>query len=129
MALALGRAALSILVVEDDEALRGSIRDVLSAQGFWVDVAASGSEALRHVLVRKYHIVISDLSVPKVDGIELARLLSRRIDSPRIILTSGNPDPGWVKVALDAGASRVVSKPLDLTSLIGVVEELGLAEF
>ena len=129
MAVAVGRAALSILVVEDDQALRQAIRDVLSSQGFWVDVAASGSEALRYVLVRKYQIVISELSVPKVDGIELARLLTRRIDSPRIILTSANPDPGWVKAAFEAGASRVLSKPLNLASLSGVVEEFGPAEF
>jgi CheY-like chemotaxis protein len=125
---ALAQSHLSILVVEDDPALREALRSALSSQGCWVDTAATSPEALRHVLVRNYHVVVSSLSLPGLDGLELARLLSRRIHSPRIVLLSGNSDPKWVKQAFDAGASRVFPKPLSVPALAEVIEELGSAD-
>ena len=118
-------AALSVLVVEDEKDLRTAIRDVLFTRGCSVDTAESGSEALRHVLGRDYQVVISDVHIPKVNGIELARLLSRRIHSPRIILLTADPDPETVREAYSAGASHCLAKPISLTALSRVVEELG----
>lgn len=116
---------LSVLVVEDEKDLRMAIRDVLSTQGCSVDAVETGSEALRHVLGHEYQVVISDIHVPKVNGIELARLLSRRVRSPRIILITANPDPETVREAYSAGASHCLAKPISLTALSRVVEELG----
>ena len=122
---ALAQSHFSILVVEDDPGLREDLRSALSSQGCWVDTAATSPEALRYVLVRNYHVVVSSFSLPLVDGLELTRLLSRRIQSPRIVLICGNDDPTWVKEAFDAGASRVLPKPLAAPALAELVEKLG----
>jgi CheY-like chemotaxis protein len=121
----MNQSALSVLLVEDERDLRGLIRDVLVMQGCRVDTAASGSDALKHVLDREYKVVISDIRLPKMDGLELTRLLSRRIHSPRIILMTANPDPETIRDGYAAGALHVLSKPLSLTALVRLVGELG----
>jgi CheY-like chemotaxis protein len=117
-------SAPSVLVVEDDRDLRMAMRDVLSMQGCWVDTAASAPEALRLVLSRNYQIVVSDIHLPQMDGMELARLLSRRVHSPRIILVTVFPSPETVKEAYAAGASQCMSKPISLAALYRLVKEL-----
>jgi DNA-binding response OmpR family regulator len=112
-----------VLVVEDEEDLRNAIRDILRAGGCAVDTAGSVAEALRHVLGRDYDVVISDVHLTKSNGIELARLLSRRIRSPRIILMTADPAPELVLEGYGAGASQVLSKPVSLTLLLRTVEE------
>jgi two-component system capsular synthesis sensor histidine kinase RcsC len=114
-----------VLVIEEDDALREAIREALCSRNCRIDTAATAAEALRQVLFHTYQVVVSDLSLPRMDGLELARLLSRRIRSPHIVLLTENPDPEWVKKALVAGASRVLPKPLSLTALAREVEELG----
>jgi CheY-like chemotaxis protein len=112
-----------VLVVEDEKDLRAAIRDVLRAGGCAVDTAGSVAEALGHVLGRDYDVVISDIHLTRSDGIELARLLSRRIRSPRIILMTSDPAPDLILQGYGAGASQVLSKPISLTSLLRAVEE------
>ena len=112
-----------VLIVEDEVDLRGAIRDVLRSSGCAVDTAGSVPEALRCVLGRDYDVVISDIHLPKSDGLELARLLSRRVRSPRIILMTADPSPELILEGYGAGASQVLSKPVSLTLLLRVVEE------
>jgi CheY-like chemotaxis protein len=116
---------LSVLVVEDEEDLRDAIRYVLSSGGCSVDTAASGAEALRHVLGREYHVVISEFHPPHINGIELARLLTRRIRSPRVIIITTFTDSETVREAYAAGASEFLAKPLSLMALSRAVTELG----
>jgi two-component system response regulator AtoC len=118
------KISLTVLVVEDEQELRGAIRDVLLTQGCVVGTAATGSEALRHVLGREYDVVICDIRLPKMDGLELTRLLTRRIRSPRILLMTAYPNPETVKECLSAGVAHVLAKPLSLTTLVRIVEGL-----
>jgi CheY-like chemotaxis protein len=112
-----------VLIVEDEEDLRSAIRDVLRAGGCTVDTAGSVTEALRRVLDRDYDVVISDIHLTGSDGIELARLLSRRVRSPRIILMTADPAPDLILEGYASGASQVLSKPVSLTLLRRAVEE------
>jgi len=115
----------SVLVVENDDKCREAIREALSSRNCRIDTAASAPEALRHVLFRTYEVVVSGPSVPRVDGLEFVRLITRRVRSPHVVLLFDTSDPEWVKEALVAGASRVLPKPLSLTALAREVEELG----
>jgi two-component system response regulator PilR (NtrC family) len=121
---AAGSMTPSVLVVDDEGDLRMAIRDVLSMQGCWVDTAASAAEALRYVLSRNYQIVVSDIRLPEMDGLELARLLSRRVHSPRIILMTAFGSPEIVKEAYAAGASHYMPKPISLATLSRLVKQL-----
>lgn len=116
----------AVLLVEDENDLREAIREVLSAQGCRVDAAASGTEALRHVLAREYHIVISDIRLPGMNGLELTRLLSRRIHSPQIILITAFPGPDTQKDAYSAGATHFLPKPISLAGLANLVSRLAI---
>jgi CheY-like chemotaxis protein len=119
-------AAPSVLLVDDDLELLGAIREALRSRGGTVDTATSGSEALRFVLGRGYHAIITATSLPKIDGIELARLLSRRVQSPCIILVTASSDPELLRQGYSAGATHVLSKPLSLTALARLVENLAV---
>ncbi len=112
---------VSVLLVEDEPDLRILIRDVLESQGCRVDVAETAPEALRQVIRASYRVVISDIRLPRMDGLELARHLSRRVHSPQIILMTGEHDPEVVREGYDAGASHVLFKPFSLTALTRLV--------
>ena len=116
---------LRVLLVEDEADLKSAIQEVFLTRGFSVDTASTGSEALRCFLGREYQVVVSDIQLPKIDGVELARLLSRRVHSPRIVLMTASSDPDMVRQGYAAGATHVLSKPFSLTSLARMVEELG----
>lgn len=115
-----------VLLVEDEDDLREAIRDILSAKGCRVDAAASGTEALRHVLAREYHMVISDIRLPGMNGLELTRLLSRRTQSPQIILITAFPGPDTEKEAYRAGATHFMPKPISLAGLANLVSRLAM---
>jgi len=119
------KRSLRVLLVEDEADLRDAIREVLMTKGFSVDAASNGSEALRFVRGREYQVVVSDIRLPNIDGIELARLLSRRVRSPRIVLMTASSDRDTVRQGYEAGATHVLSKPFSLSSLARMVEELG----
>jgi len=68
--------------------------------------------------------VISDIRLPKGDGLELTRLLSRRIHSPPIILITAFPSPETIRDSYAAGATRVMAKPLSLAALVELVGDL-----
>ena len=115
---------LSVLLIEAQEELRRIIRDLLVRRGCSVDAVTTASDALRQVASRSYGLVISEIHLPKMTGIELARHLSRRIQSPRIILTAATSEPETEKEAYLAGATHFLPRPLSLTALTQLVEEI-----
>ena len=91
-----------------------------------MDAVETASEALRKVLSRNYGVVISEAHLSRMDGIELARHLSRRIHSPVIILTATWSEQDWEteREAYLAGAMHFLSKPLSLTTLSRLMNEI-----
>jgi CheY-like chemotaxis protein len=119
-------AGPSVLLVEDDLELLGAIRASLRSRGCTVDAAATGSEALRCILRGGYHAVITGTSLPRIDGMELTRLLSRRVQSPCIVLLTSSSDPELLRQGYAAGATHVLSKPLSMTALARLLENLAV---
>ncbi len=76
-----------ILVVDDDVQIRRVLRATLTAARYEVDTASSGEEALEMMKDRKYHLVLLDLSMPGVDGLELCRTLRSTSDAEIIIIS------------------------------------------
>ena len=108
---------MRVLLVEDNPNLAQSLNDALSAARFAVDHMADG-EAADHVLrTQDYALVILDLGLPKLDGLEvLRRLRARRNPVPVLILTAHGSVEDRVK-GLDLGADDYLAKPLELTEL------------
>lgn len=101
-----------ILLVEDDPSVRTGLELALTRQGHSVSAYATGEEALDHVRARRPEIVILDVMLPGIDGVEVCRRI-RRLDSLPIILLTARGDDLDIVVGLEAGADDYVVKPVE----------------
>ena len=113
----LGFMGSRILVVEDDERIRSSMRLALEGEGYEIDEAANGEEALELFSDHPADIALIDLMLPGMDGFECCRALRRQSAVPIIIVTARS-DTHDVVAGLEAGADDYVTKPF-------VTKELG----
>jgi len=106
-----------ILVVDDEAPIRRYLRAALSAQGFSVYESASGEEALQAVLSHRPDMIILDLGLPDIDGIEVTRRLREWSQTPIIILSVREAEQDKI-AALDAGADDYLTKPFGTGELL-----------
>ncbi len=106
-----------ILVVEDDERIRSSMRLALEGEGYEIDEAASGEEALDRFSAHAPDVALIDLMLPGMDGFECTRAVRRQSAVPIIIVTA-RTDTHDIVAGLEAGADDYVTKPF-------VAKELG----
>jgi two-component system KDP operon response regulator KdpE len=105
------------LVVDDDPRIRRAVREALAREGIEVETAADGEEALRRAAEVDFSLVITDLSMPNLDGLELVRRLRRRSAVPILVLTVRSEEREKVRL-LDAGADDYVVKPFGVAELL-----------
>ncbi len=106
-----------ILVVDDEPAIRKFLRVTLTSQNYAVIEAASGQEAISSITTHKPDIVILDLGLPEIDGVEVTRLIRQWTNIPIIILSVRGSESDKI-AALDAGADDYVTKPFDVGELL-----------
>ena len=106
-----------ILVVDDEAPIRRYLRAALSAQGFTIYEAANGQEALNAVISDRPDIIILDLGLPDIDGIEVTRRLREWSQIPIIILSVREAEQDKI-AALDAGADDYLTKPFGTGELM-----------
>lgn len=107
-----------ILVVDDEKAIRRSIKEILEFEKHTIDEAEDGQMALDMALKNNYDIILSDIKMPKLDGIELLQKLIDNKVTSAIIMMSGH---GTIETAVDAvknGAYDYLAKPIDLNRLL-----------
>ncbi len=115
---------MRILVVEDDPMLRDGLVDLLSGAGHAVDAVADGAEGARRGREEPYDLVLLDLMLPKLDGIEVCRRLrTARPALPILMLTARGAEEEKVK-GLKAGADDYVTKPFGVRELLARIEAL-----
>lgn len=109
---------MRILVVEDEACLRGLLRDCLREEGFAVDEAADGNEALHKALNWNYNGILLDVMMPGPDGFEvLRRLRAKGRTTPVLLLTGRVKLPDRLK-GLDSGADDYILKPFAMSELV-----------
>lgn len=106
-----------VLVVDDETSIRRYLRAALSAQGHTVYEAATGLEAINAVLSHRPDIIILDLGLPDIDGIEVTRRLREWSQTPIIILSVREDEQDKI-AALDAGADDYLTKPFGTGELL-----------
>ncbi len=106
-----------VLVVDDEAQIRRSLRVTLRANGYEVEEAATGEAALDLAAVNPPLLVILDLSLPDLDGVEVTRRLREWTRLPIVILSVRGDDEAKVK-ALDAGADDYLTKPFSVPELL-----------
>jgi two-component system, OmpR family, KDP operon response regulator KdpE len=111
-----------ILIVEDDTALRKSVKTPLSLLGFFVDEAGSGEEALMTVRSTSFEAILLDINMPGIGGIETCKRLRRAFTRlPIIMLTVREEEDDKVN-ALEAGADDYITKPFQIRELTARVK-------
>jgi two-component system response regulator RegX3 len=109
-----------ILVVDDEQSYRDALSVALQREGFAVDVAADGVEAIQRFEAARPALVLLDVMLPKVSGIDVCREIRSRSRVPIIMVTARNAEIDAV-VGLEVGADDYVSKPFRLRELIARV--------
>ena len=112
-----------ILLVDDDKNACIYLMKVLSIKDWQVDIAWKGSMALELVRKKAYDVVVLDFRMPGMDGAELCRRIRESQPNVRAVFLTGFPAIDTVYPAFEAGAERVLAKPVDPDELIGVLEE------
>jgi DNA-binding NtrC family response regulator len=116
-------AKASILIVDDELAICELTRTALAVGGLAADITTSPSEAIRRGRAGNLRVVISDISMPGLDGLELLGHMQRLTPSPRVILVTGHGRGEYVSRAVAMGAHDYFFKPLDLRRLVATVRE------
>jgi DNA-binding response OmpR family regulator len=112
-----------VLLVEDDERIRQVLVLALGDEGFDIVDVVSGEDALRELEATSFDVVLLDLTLPGVDGLEVCRTLRSRGDLPIIIVTA-RTDTTDVISGLEAGADDYVTKPLVASELAARIRAL-----
>jgi two-component system KDP operon response regulator KdpE len=105
------------LVVDDEPQLRRALRSTLSALGFVVSDADSGEAALERVREEKFDLILLDINMPGISGLETCRAMRARSDVSILMLTVRDRAEDKIE-ALDAGADGYVTKPFDVNELL-----------
>ena len=114
----------TILVVDDDIAIRTSLAEAVAEWGGEVRTAADATSALLRIAEEAPDLVLSDVRMPGMDGVELLRLLRQRAPSTDVILMTAYEDMPTVVAAMREGALDFLVKPLDLHALRGTVDRV-----
>jgi len=113
-------------VVDDEPLVAALMADSLGLEGYEVETAKNGREALEKIGARSYDVILSDLRMPELDGVALYRELERY--QPRLLqrlaFVSGTTEPPEYGSFLEQTGATVLSKPFDLAALHRLVQRL-----
>lgn len=111
----------NILVVDDDKDIRELVAVYMKTEEFYVDKACNGEEALRMVEEKNYDLIILDVMMPKVDGLQVLIEIRKKYSMPVIFLTAKNEEIDMIR-GLALGADDYISKPFSSMELIARVK-------
>ena len=104
----------SILIVDDEEAIRTSLRSILEDEGYQVAVASSGHDALKICGIDPPDLMILDIWMPEMDGLETLRRVKEFMPATQVMMMSGHGSIETAVKAIKLGAYDYIEKPLSL---------------
>jgi DNA-binding NtrC family response regulator len=116
-------SAPRILVVDDDESIRNSLAAILRDEGYTVDLAMSGSEAIKKTNSTAYNAALIDIRLPDMEGIELLTRMKDTVPKVRKIIITGYPSMKNAIEAVNKKADAYVLKPVDVEKLLDTIRE------
>ena len=111
-----------ILIVDDDENIRNTMKAILEDEGYLVDTAASGGEAIQKTQKTTYNIALLDIRLPDMEGVELLKLIKEGVPRTRKIMVTGYPSMQNAIAALNKNADAYLIKPVDIENLLATVK-------
>ncbi len=107
-----------ILVIDDESSIRNTLQDILEYEKYEVVLAEDGQEALEQMQNGPFDVILCDVKMPKMDGIELLEKIREQDDDVAIVMISGHGTIDTAVEAIKKGAYDFISKPLDLNRLL-----------
>ncbi|MGQ9545074.1 MAG: response regulator [Candidatus Bathycorpusculaceae bacterium] len=112
-----------ILVVDDSESIRKVLKTILEGEGYKVDVAANGKEAIRKSYKKFYNLALIDIRLPDMEGIELLTKMKDTVPKMRKIIITGYPSLQSAVAAVNKGADGYILKPFDMDKILAIIKE------
>ena len=112
-----------ILIVDDDENIRNTMKAILEDEGYIVDLAASGNEAILKTEKTTYNIALLDIRLPDMEGTKLLKLMKESVPRTRKVMVTGYPSMQNAITALNKNADAFLVKPINVESLLKTVKE------
>ncbi len=107
-----------ILVIDDESSIRSTLKEILEYENYEVDLAASGQEGLNLFSEQKHDIVLCDIKMPEMDGLEVLGKLFEVSSDAQVIMISGHGNIDTAVTAIKLGAYDFIEKPVDLNRLL-----------
>jgi DNA-binding NtrC family response regulator len=115
-------SGISILVVDDEQLLRDLLVKILSKEGYQVETAVDGEEALEKLRQNRYSLLISDIKMPRLNGFELLKQVKQAYPEMGVIMMTAYGDSFSVKDSLLLGADEYITKPFKSFEIYLIVE-------
>ncbi|MCY9513477.1 response regulator transcription factor [Paenibacillus apiarius] len=112
---------IRVLIADDEKEIRDLLKTYLERELYQVDVAVNGEEALRLFDNNKYNLILLDLMMPKIDGIEVCRRLRHKTNIPILMLTAKDQEIDKI-LGLGIGADDYMTKPFSINELIARIK-------
>jgi DNA-binding NtrC family response regulator len=114
----------TVLIVDDEPNMRTTLADILRNEGYETATAETGEQAIEMCRQRTYDIVLMDVRMPGIDGVEAFREIRREQAGARIILMTAYSLDELKRAALDEGAIAFLPKPLDVENVLNLISEV-----
>ena len=114
----------SVLIVDDDRALRHALASILQGAGYSVQQAADGEEALRHLRGEPSDVLLLDVNLPDMSGLDVLKEVRALVASPQVVMMTADDTPETLVRAIEGQACRYLRKPFAPAQIVGVVEEV-----
>lgn len=119
---------MNIIIVDDEEQIRDSLSILLKKQGHKVDIAETGNEAVLLCEINEYDLLITDIIMPDMDGVELIIQIKKDYPEMNIIVMSGGGNFGgtenYLQIAKGLGVNKIFNKPVRMDALFEAINEL-----
>lgn len=118
------KAIANVLVVEDDDLIRGIFVDIIKSKGYSVLEATNGREALQIIGEHPINIIVSDMKMPVMDGMQLLRAVKTSYPEIPVVVITGFDNEYTEKQVLAAGADAYVTKPFKVEDVSSTLQEV-----
>jgi DNA-binding NtrC family response regulator len=124
MELCLPKNTKRILLVDDEENTRIALSRLLTREGYIVDTVANGFEALNHLREHDVNLIVTDINMPEMNGIEFLRELNRSFPGSNVIMITAYGGVESYIEAINLGAFEYINKPVKIEELKSVLERV-----
>lgn len=112
-----------IIIVDDDENIRKTMKAILEDEGYIVDLAENGKEAIQKTNDQPYNLALLDIRLPDMEGVDLLKSMKENIPRTRKIMVTGYPSMQNAISAVNKNADAYLVKPVDVEKLLETVKE------